>query len=295
MFPRTLTAFLLLALVAIPAAGQFDSYGRWIYSDHSEPTNFRLDLYSNDDVEAVRARWEQLAGVNDVWAGEYTRSEGEMPSTVLLRWDPSSGFAALHVHPCMPALLGIAHGGIAQEPDAIVLTSTLIRGTMPFARRLVKARWGQRRYLIPEDEVKAFCDHTSGLGTGSPNEPVGFLLKEGDQELPVADLPEVPEPYRKFVRRPVTARIVRVRPARARLSNDNARIRIDAGSESGIAPGVDLYASQDGLRIVFNVDRVGRGWAEASRIGWYPIVRNSGVDPARVILHAGTLATTRPE
>jgi hypothetical protein len=295
MTARVLVVLIWFSFAAVDAVGQFDSYGRWMYSPYAEPAVFRLDLYSAQEADTGRTKWAALdVADDDEWAGEYHRDYGEMPTTAHLRWNPLIGFAALHVHPCAPDVIGIAWGSAELTAESVTLRPEVVRGRMPSERRYVFARWGERRYLIPDVQMKTFCEYVSGLGVQSGYEAVDFFVRRGDEGKPVAELPDVPQAYRRFIRSPVTARIIAVKPRSSRLEDPAVRVRLDAGSETGLRRGLSVYFTQDGVRVSLTINRVGRRWAEASYLFSYPVGGASTAQPPPTAYRLGTVVTTRP-
>jgi hypothetical protein len=120
-------------------------------------------------------------------------------------------------------------------------------------RELVIVRWGQRIYLLPDDELGPFVN-----AVNSGKEPhwhcipscAPFLVRSGDDEKPVSGTPDLPAEYRRrLLDRPITARVVRVLDDETEFDLEQGygwrtiRVEMDLGSDDGVWEGMELYAS----------------------------------------------------
>lgn len=106
-----------------------------------------------------------------------------------------------------------------------------------FATRLQPVTWSSRLYLIPENSMLDFCNAVN-LGIESRLRPTSpFLLREGDEHKPVANLPELPAQWKPYLLH---------EPLRGEITgfNDAGLPLVNLGTRHGLKPGMLLF-SQD--------------------------------------------------
>ena len=115
------------------------------------------------------------------------------------------------------------------------------------AKEWIPVRWGERRYLVPVDDVLAFCN---AVNEGSePRERAEwgrFFLGKDDHEVKVTGLPEVPEKYRaNLLQEPIHATIIAVHPEEVTYHNGFGFHRIpltlDVGSQDRVRVGMTFH------------------------------------------------------
>lgn len=131
---------------------------------------------------AVHAELESL-GTTPGWAGEYYAGDG-LGSNVDLAFAPRSGFT-IERSGCL-GTYDQNHGSVSITDDRVRLefAAPLLRDFPPFPRELVTVKLGDRRYLVPPDDLEAFrADLESGV---EPRTEVQgrWLLARGDEKLP---------------------------------------------------------------------------------------------------------------
>lgn len=268
-------AALALCLLATPAASlaQFDPYGRWELG-FGEPVHLR---FAASDSDALLARWRQVAAANgeqaDEWAGDYVE-QGELSYRVL-RWSPRAGFVSVSVHTCEPMVTAFAYGGVTAAPDLIGMRAETRRsaghhqhhGATPAAETYyLPVRWGERRYLVPQKEVRQFYNFVAGYGWRAGEWPSDFLLRAGDGDKPVSGMPVLPPGYERHVRLPINANVTRVGRREVRRQDTPhgpaysslTTITLDAGREHGVRPGMTFYLVGSDYPETIGIARVGR-------------------------------------
>lgn len=146
---------------------------------------------------SVAARWEAarldvLAEIRrrrgSGWAGSYYAGDG-LGGNVSLDLANDAG-ATLLVGGCT-GILQRALGSVTSDGDVLVLrlTDSLGSSARETTWRLRPVRWGDRQYLLEEDEIVAFVDAIRS-GTEPRSRIQGHhLLRDGDQDLPAHGLP----------------------------------------------------------------------------------------------------------
>lgn len=150
------------------------------------------------------------------WAGWYFHGDG-MSVNASLGLAPRSGFV-FRWSGCI-GVYDRNYGDVQLAPDGSIILSPTFendrRGLQGVGLELIAVPWGQRRYLVPVDEVARFCNAVNG-GSEPRNERFGFFfLHDGDHEKPATGQPSLPEEYQGLLLgAPIVAEIVAVEPAR---------------------------------------------------------------------------------
>jgi hypothetical protein len=126
------------------------------------------------------------------WAGHYV---GQC-------WDlslaPNSGFALGRLPPFYHDATPDS-GSVEQHGDEIQLNW---RGGSNSRFHII--RWGKRRYLIQRDKLLPFCleIRADGADRGEPRTRQNgwYLLRVGDEQIPVTGYPDLPNPYQTLLR-----------------------------------------------------------------------------------------------
>lgn len=110
-------------------------------------------------------------------------------------------------------------------------------------------RWGDRRYLIPTNDVVEFCNSVN-LGWESRDSVRGFhLLRNGDEKIKVDGFPDLPAGYERYLlKEPILAKIIAVEPHSFRPSVVEWKFKdtpvvLDVGMKQGLLPGMKLLAT----------------------------------------------------
>jgi hypothetical protein len=264
----------IIVVLSFVARGQFDERGQW-QNGVDEPWFFtRTDRYATGEATAAQRRWHQIRVDNEgsashEWAGDYSRGLGEVHD-VYLRWSPESGFTYFLVYTCLPEVTNLDYGRVSVSPNLIQMISERPSGRSILPRNFLPVRWGNRHYLVSEENLAAFCDYTAGLGVFNDIEvgrEIGateFFLKNGDWREAVEGLPQLPPGYEHFNRRPIEAAITSVRPRFFRRMRDSVGgfyrnliipVTINAGRAQGVRRGLVLYMENEGAVRVIQVGR----------------------------------------
>ena len=78
-------------------------------------------------------------------------------------------------------------------------------------KTLVKVKWGESHFLVPESYLDEFCESAAGLDIKTLEGSIvfpNFYTKVEDSEKEVSGLPVLPESYKNFLRYPIETKII---------------------------------------------------------------------------------------
>lgn len=278
---RLLSAAVLCALVTAPVL----SLQRPV--THTWPDVFEFPLYldlkgdskySNytlAEFAVARMKFDEikaeLATGDSEWAGNYGR--GMDLTFERLRWAPRSGFVQVTVYTCIPSVRQLNYGTAVERPHSVEMVPVIGLDTLwkpGSVRRMIKVKWGEERYLIPEHQVGSFCDYVAGLGEFNGERALihegEFYRKFKECGDPAYELPVLPPGYEHLVKHSIDVAIVAIGVPFTRkaenTSDDNwedvvTPVTINAGRSAGVTPGMDflLFGSERGE--VITITKVG--------------------------------------
>jgi hypothetical protein len=213
------------------------------------------------------------------WAGEYDTGGG-VGSWSVCKLAPASGFV-ISLGGCV-GVYAINSGSIIEEGGVIKLLTERPSGDKDSWRsvtNMLPVRWGERHYLIADDEVIEFCN---AVNAGwEPDRWYGgfFLLRRGDKEKQVSGMPGIPEQYQEYLLpSPVQAQIITLHSSRTKVINRIndmkeriTRITLGAGYAEGLRVGMELHGYEPHNFESAKILQVSEHTAEAE-------MRHSGVD-----------------
>ena len=187
---------------------------------------------------------KELAGTTPSWAGRYSYGDG-LCRNYGLSLAPRAGFS-FGSSGCL-GLYAENWGSVRNENGELSLDCLYEQSdSRRLFTRLVPIRWGGRSYLIPPDQIVAFCnDIKAGLEPRSNYRGDHFLRSE-DWTIPVSGRPALPERYRfAWEAEPILGRISQIVEARVRVRGDQyeARVRLDLGARDGAWLGLGLICT----------------------------------------------------
>src|SRR5438128_6024543 len=146
------------------------------------------------------------------WAGEYYAGDGLGVNTSL-SIAPKSGFV-FEWHGCL-GLYDRNYGAVVSTNNRLRLSFTFEnqqKGFQGIAPELIPVRWGDRRYLVPADDVVGFCNRVNDGSEPRDGAHGFFLLRKDDEKKQVAGSPKVPKEFEPYLlSEPIVAEIVSVR------------------------------------------------------------------------------------
>jgi hypothetical protein len=268
---------LLAALIVLVFSLQF-SFGQdyiesedWLSSvtGYKQPWMYlKYKHYTEFDVARAKEKLGSilLSQSKDEWAGIYNL-DSPLSNTKLI-WAPDAGFLDFYIYTCAVELRTLNYGKVVNSSDSVVLTTEKQPANTPVRKRFegvryVKVKWGDRRYLVEEDELELFCELAAGyhgpaknvtgkLANGETYETQisiwnSFWVKVGKEEDKVYGTPILPKKYSKFVRQPLETAIISLGKYEIKqavdplFTNSNQFVTIGLGSTNGIKAGMDFY------------------------------------------------------
>lgn len=182
------------------------------------------------------------------WAGQYYYGD-RLAVNVELTLAPQNGFVFTW-HGCL-GLYDLNYGDVGFTQGTIKLLfryPNKHEGFQGIAPEFLPVHWGQRHYLIPTDRMVEF---TNAINAGTePNTSSGgksfyFLLRRGDEDKPVAGLPDIPSEYLGYIlKTPVAARISTITQIRVEKSRRITRVTFNVGRADGLRKGMELFVRE---------------------------------------------------
>ncbi|HEX8524231.1 MAG TPA: hypothetical protein VF669_18395 [Tepidisphaeraceae bacterium] len=192
----------------------------------------------------------------DSWAGEYDYGDG-LGVNVSLALAPNQGFVFQWTG-CM----GVydRNWGEVSETDGVVSLKCELpnqrQGFQGISTRLRPVKWGERHYLIGEEDLVRFCNRVnSGTEAKAGRRSSMFLLRRGDEAKAVQGKPELPAEYQKLLLdEPVKATITAV---------EGDKLTIDIGAAHGAFQDMELFKDSPGEVESIKITKVGDKTSEA--------------------------------
>ena len=206
-----------IALFAV-AKGQVSESQYW---SPVEPFRIEVDT-KNPEVRELLERWDRIGieaqGLTNSPAGMYLKAGY---NGWLLRWAPRAGFVYVY-HSEGLSIIGFSYGRAEVTPSEIRFIPEREMNDSKWNKKLhtpsiwVAATSPQLKFMIPKDEITKFGQYVAGLRdyndfNGPCCEFDPFFVSRVPEE-PVSGVSEilVPDEYQRFMRRPITGRIVSI-------------------------------------------------------------------------------------
>jgi hypothetical protein len=231
-----LIACFIVTFASIPARAQTQS----VFDQESLKVAGAL---SAEQQLTLRARRELIVGeaanlpANE-WAGTYV-AEDSPTSGTQFDWAPANGFLVWW-NSCSHGWRDRANFGRVDFREGVLRVTPELgsQGDKVFALHgeLIPVKWGEQHYLVPLDQLIAFC--YAARNAGRSLEIKEFLLKQSDREKRRFGLPAVPVEYKKYLVGPaIRATIVELKsePGRKVFS-------LNAGRTAGVVSGMKFFA-----------------------------------------------------
>lgn len=175
------------------------------------------------------------------WAGTYV-AEDNPTSSAQFVWAPENGFVVWW-NTCSHSWRDkVNFGRVDFRKGNLRVTSELTgEGAKVYALAgdLITVKWGEQHYLVPLDQLIAFC--YAARNAGRSLEIKEFFLKETDRDKRRFGLPAVPSHYRKYlVGPPIQATIVEV------SSKPQRGFKLNVGRTARVVPGMKFFAVSPG-------------------------------------------------
>lgn len=254
-----LASLILIFGVQISFGQEIDFEGNWYrdikgYDDFY--TRYEFKFYAKDDVVKAKKRFDLIKQFppKDEWEGIYANNVESGDAT--LHWSSGGGFVYYSVY---HTLRQLDFGSAFDKPDSVKLVSEkspVIKSKSIFSTNLIKIKFGDRHYLVPENRLQDFTERAVGLNTSIID--FGYYLQKPDEyENKVFGLPVLPEKYKKFLRLPINSEIIRVGKRqlyREQFGNDDALVSeeiyrfvtLGAGKNKKVKVGMNFFAEDLG-------------------------------------------------
>lgn len=273
-------AWLILGLCAAPFLGIIGYSQRGVVMDWRQQ---RAEDAVYDEISEL--------GPEHPWAGHYYAGDG-LGFNTAIALAPKAGYVFYR----------FGDGGPWSEAEigSIAETKSGVQARRPCARELLEplipVPWGERRYLIPRDELKDFAnainlgDEPRTMAQGS------YLMRDGDESLPADGRPFLPAEASALLRdRPLDAKIIgvgvdtyksfQIEPGLV-WKTTGTLVLLDIGRHQGALPGLELRPQSHGIgkAVILRVgdksstamfwrddmtpDRPARGWLVSTRPQW---------------------------
>lgn len=224
------TALLGVVVFAVAAHAQSDPPERW-ENGISEAWWFP-EAASKDEIAAAQSRWKLIAEENrgaasEAWAGDYF--VGDETHGSYLRLSPRGGFVLMKVNKCAAQVDDFSYGKASISPTQVQLIPERplrphdpnghAHGSQHADHNFVPVTFKGDRLLIAESEMPDFGDYVAGLGKFNEHAfiyyvfstPFFYQMREGERPTDAAGASAVVPPgYERFLKRPITGRIVSV-------------------------------------------------------------------------------------
>ena len=213
-----LVLILFVTVAVFPVTNGQDSESKYWYP--VEPFRIEVDR-QNPEVRVLLERWDRIGSeaqaVTTGFAGTYLKSGYR---GWLLRWAPGVGFVYVYHYEGL-SIIDFSYGKVEVTPSEIRFIPERdmresFRGTeLRTPTTWVAAQAAQSKFMIPKDEVKSFGQYIAGLHdyndfNGPCCEFDPFFVAPVSTEARSVSTIVVPNGYQRFMRRPITGRIVSV-------------------------------------------------------------------------------------
>lgn len=227
------TVLFLLASIALAACMDEMKYSK------------RAERSAEQRAQIIKAEISSLG--THAWAGEYFEGDG-LGENVSFMLAPESGYL-FEWHGCL-GLYDRNYGEVSDKDGTITLTFTLPNereGFEGIADAFIPVSWGQRKYLIPTDDIAGFCNDVNA-GIEPRKSPFGhYLLRREDETKEATGNPVLPEKYRAYLLPiPIEAIITSVgppvtRPGTSDMKTVDMEVSVDKGLNAGVLAGMEFH------------------------------------------------------
>lgn len=188
----------------------------------------------------------EIADLGDhAWAGEYRCGGGLVHLRLLMA--PANGYV-YQFRGCL-GVYERNYGAVTVDGDRIRMAFTFPNDPerMGLAAEYLVVRWGQRRYLVPSNDVIGFCNQVNAGYEPRASEQGFVMLRMGDANDTLPRQPDLPPAYRDYLLpNPVEAEIIAVgepelRPSVAQWKFKDTLVTVNAGADHGLKSGMEMH------------------------------------------------------
>ena len=107
-----------------------------------------------------------------------------------------------------------------------------------FIANLTRIKWGDRRYLVPDNQLLAFCNAVNQGEEPRDSDWSEFCyIGAGHEKIKVSGLPDVPKPWNEYLlEAPVQGKVIAFLP--------DMQARVDIGRKQGLRAGMELVPTE---------------------------------------------------
>jgi hypothetical protein len=269
-----LASLLLVNLLPACLAQEIVESNNWIGTIEGGVPPYLLHVYkryNEADVESARKKLESLQKqpeTNDGWSGTYNLY-GEL-SDSKLRWDSGIGFVSYYIFTCATELRSLNYGRISEDSDSVTFISDKTAPPYAFmdsgnSQKLIKVKWGDRRFLVKESELQTFAELAAGYYGSSVSKeitsngetfPIDVSIwnstwsKVTEDDKNVFGIPEFPARYRHLIKKPIAGKIVAIGRYEKDPQTDDPvmtysrrYVTLNVGSKDGVRPEMEFYVA----------------------------------------------------
>jgi hypothetical protein len=230
-----IVALFMLCVVAVFIV--FEKFGRNDSDKQSEQAQKKAETLRLQIREEIKSLG------NHAWAGDYYWGDG-LGANVSLMLAPKSGYV-FEWHGCV-GVYDRNYGAVTWTKDRIRLSFTFPnerKGFQGIAEEFIPIAWGDRKYLIPADDIVGFCNKVNAGDEPRKDMHGRYLLRDGDEKKDVKGFPSVPEEFKPhLLANPIEADIVGVGKATLRSGSEfkETPVTLNSGKKQGLLVGMAL-------------------------------------------------------
>ncbi len=218
-------------------------------------TRFDLNRYTINDVEKAKNKYLQIeqTGHSNIWEGIYTR--GTETGDARLHWNSTDGFVYFYVYHTLGSL---DYGSMIDTGDSIKMTSEKEPDTKSrpgSSYNLIKVKFGNKHFLVPENRLKDFLERAVGLNT-ELGDFTYYWYKVDEVDNTVSGFPVVPKRYVHLVRQPINTQVSKIGKRIVHQNKFDDRtvnyeeihryVILGSGKKSRIKPGMNFFVDELG-------------------------------------------------
>jgi hypothetical protein len=204
------------------------------------------------------------------WAGEYGFGDG-LGVNVRLALAPEGGFIFIWTG-CL-GVYGRSYGSVEFHDGRLALEHA--RPNEPgafggFSKVLVPVSWGDRRYLIGEEQLGNFVNAVNAGLEPCSTGCARFLVRDGDEDVEVTGRPDLPAEYAaRLLDNAIHAHVTRIverdiEPVDNEYHWRQATVEIDMGRASGIWEGMEFHPTvSSSMGVRYTIVNVGEQTSQA--------------------------------